>query len=302
VDWLLTGTVRWEKGAGRSRVRVSPELVEARTGITRWSQTFDAGFTDVFTVQANIAGQVATALHVALTDSARRQLATAPTSSLDAYAHFLRSRELRAGEISPDVLRAAIGELEQAVKLDPRFVVAWADLAQLQMEAFRLGGMRVSDANTAEATLRHALTLAPSSPDVRAASGRYKLMVEGDAAGSRAEYREAQRAVPNRSDLLSGAGTAELDLGRWSEAVTDLQQALGSIPALPIWPPPWRKPCSDSGGIPRRGPRSSRLAGSGLPVSASPISRPGSPPRRAISPASGECCWGWSRWPDRVRW
>jgi TolB-like protein/Flp pilus assembly protein TadD len=233
VRYLLTGTVRWEKGAGRSRVRVSPELVEARTGITRWSQTFDAGFTDVFTVQANIAGQVATALHVALTDSARRQLATAPTSSLDAYAHFLRSRELRAGEISPDVLRAAIGELEQAVKLDPRFVVAWADLAQLQMEAFRLGGMRVSDANTAEATLRHALALAPSSPDVRAASGRYKLMVEGDAAGSLAEYREAQRAVPNRSDLLSGAGTAELDLGRWSEAVTDLQQAARLDPRSP---------------------------------------------------------------------
>src|SRR4029078_10555183 len=91
VRYLLTGTVRWEKGAGRSRVRVSPELVEARTGITRWSQTFDAGFTDVFTVQANIAGQGAPALHVALTASARRQLAVAPTSSLDAYAHFLRS-------------------------------------------------------------------------------------------------------------------------------------------------------------------------------------------------------------------
>ena len=233
VRYLLTGTVRWEKGSSGSRVRVSPELIEARTGITRWSQNFDAAFTDVFTVQADIAGQVATALHVALADSARRQLAAAPTSSLDAYARFLRSRELRAGEISPDALRAAIGELKEAVRLDPGFVVAWAELAQLQVEAFRLGGMQVPDANAADTTLRHALALAPGSPDVRAASGRYKLLVEGDASGSLSDYREAQRAVPNRSDLLSGAAAAEQELGRWSEAIADFRQAARLDPRDP---------------------------------------------------------------------
>jgi len=233
VRYLLTGTVRWDKGAKGSRVRVSPELIEARTGVTRWSQSFDAAFTDVFTVQADIAGQVATALHVALADSARRQLAAAPTSNLDAYARFLRSRELRSGEISPDALRAAIGELEDAVRLDPGFVPAWAELAQLQVEAFRLGGMQVADANTAQATLHHALALAPGSPDVRAASGLYKLLVEGDAAGSLAEYREAQRAVPNRSDLLSGAGSAEQQLGRWEDAIADFKRAARLDPRAP---------------------------------------------------------------------
>jgi serine/threonine-protein kinase len=233
VRYLLTGTVRWDKGPRGSRVRVSPELIEARTGVTRWSQNFDAAFTDVFTVQADIAGQVATALHVALADSARRQLAAAPTSSLDAYARFLRSRELRSGEISPDALRAAIGELTDAVRLDPGFVPAWAELAQLQVEAFRLGGMQVADANAAEGTLRHALALAPGSPDVRAASGLYKRLVEGDAAGSLAEYREAQRAVPNRSDLLSGAGSAEQELGRWEDAIADFRRAARLDPRAP---------------------------------------------------------------------
>ncbi len=236
VRYLLTGTVRWDKGPGGSRVRVSPELIEARTGVTRWSQNFDAAFTDVFTVQADIAGQVATALHVALADSTRRQLAAAPTSSLDAYAHFLRSRELRAGEISPEALRAAIAELQGAVTLDPGFVVAWAELAQLQVEAFRLGGMQVADADAALGTLRHALALAPGSPDVRAASGLYKLLVEGDAAGSLAEYREAQRAVPNRSDLLSGAGSAEQQLARWVEAIADFRQAARLDPRAPDVP------------------------------------------------------------------
>ena len=253
-------------------------------------------------MQADIAGQVATALHVALTDSARRQLAAAPTSSLDAYAHFLRSRELRAGEISPDALRAAIGELEEAVKLDPRFVVAWAELAQLQVEAFRLGG----DAGGRRQYRRsHPAPRAGAGAglaDVRAASGRYKLMVEGDAAGSLAEYREAQRAVPNRSDLLSGAGAAELELGRWSEAVADLQQAARLDPRSPDMASALAEALQRLRRYPEARAeieRARRLRPSSLSLA---YIRRGSPQRRAISPAFGRCCRRWSRSPDRGRW
>ena len=109
AGYLLTATVQWDKASGGpSRVRVSPELVEARTGVTRWARPFDAAFTDVFSVQADIAGQVAGALHLALSDSSRARLAEVPTRNLEAYAHYLRSRELRSGEISPEALRGAI--------------------------------------------------------------------------------------------------------------------------------------------------------------------------------------------------
>ena len=230
--YLLTGTVRWEKGSP-SRVRVSPELIEARTGVTRWARPFDAAVTDVFAVQADIAGQVAGALHLALSDASRARLAEVPTRSLDAYARYVRSRELRSGEISPDALRAAIAELEAAVALDSGFVEAWADLAQLQVEAFRLGGMRVGDADAAERALRRALALGPSSANVRAASGRYQQLVVGDFARSLEEYREALRIAPHRADLLSGAGTAEMELGRWTEAVADLEHAARLDPRSP---------------------------------------------------------------------
>ena len=66
VQYLLTGTVRWEKRPGQaSRVRVSPELVDARTGTTRWQKSFDAALTDVFEIQGQIAGEVADALNLA---------------------------------------------------------------------------------------------------------------------------------------------------------------------------------------------------------------------------------------------
>jgi eukaryotic-like serine/threonine-protein kinase len=233
VRYLLTGTVRWEKGPRRSRVRVSPELVEGGSGVTRWAHPFNAAFTDVFTVQADIAGQVAEALHLALTDSSRARLAASPTRSLEAYARWLRSRELRAGDASPDALRAAIAELQQAVALDPAFAAAWADLAVVQVDAFRLGGMAVADADTASSTLRRAVALAPSSPDARAASGRYRLAIAGDYAGALAEYRAGLRLAPNRSDLLTGAASAELELGRWHAAIADLEHAARLDPRSP---------------------------------------------------------------------
>jgi TolB-like protein/Tfp pilus assembly protein PilF len=233
VSYLLTGTVRWEKGAGPSRVRVSPELIDAQTGVTRWAEPFDAALTDVFAVQASIAGQVAESLHLALTDAAKAQLAAAPTQSLTAYARYLRSRELRSGEISPTALRAAIAELREAVALDSTYAAAWADLALVQVDAFRLGGMQVPDAETARATLDRAVALAPDSPDVHAASARYKLKIEGDFAGALQEYRAGLRAAPNRSDLLAGAAMVEMELNRYAGALGDLEQAVRIDPRSP---------------------------------------------------------------------
>ena len=233
VPYLLTGTVRWEKGPKRSRVRVSPELIDARTGVTRWARPFDAAFTDVFAVQADIAGQVAGALHLALTDSARARLSAVPTRSLDAYARYLRSRELRAGENSPEALRATIAELREAVRLDPAFIAGWAELAEAQMDAFRQGGLMVADADTARMSLQRARALAPDSPDVRAASARYHLTVEGDFTAALRDYREALRIAPHRSDLLSAAGTVEMELDRWPEALADLEHAARLNPRSP---------------------------------------------------------------------
>ena len=233
VRYLLTGTVRWEKGVKRSRVRVSPELIEASTGVTRWQQPFDAAFTDVFDVQGSIADQVAGALHLALADSTRARLTARPTRSLEAYARFLRSRELRSGEIYSEALRAAIAELQAAVRLDPQFVAAWAELSQVQVDAFRHGGLMVADAEAARGSLERAQALAPDSPDVLAAQARYKLVVEGDFAGALRDFREALQVLPNRSDWLSAAGSAELDLNRYPEAVADLEHAARLDPRSP---------------------------------------------------------------------
>ena len=210
---------------------MSPELVEARTGVTRWAQPFDAAFTDVFAVQADIAGQVAGALHLALTDSTRARLGAEPhpePRGVRALAPEPRAPGRRA---SPEALRAAIAELRQAVALDSSFVAAWADLARVQVEAFRQGGM-VYRRGGRRATLARAVALAPASPDVRAASGRYKLVVAGTSPG-RSGIPAALRMAPKPERPARAAGHRELELGRWPQAVADLEHAARLDPRSP---------------------------------------------------------------------
>jgi serine/threonine-protein kinase len=216
VKYLLTGTVRWEKRPGRAtRVRVIPELVDARSGATRWQKSFDAALTDVFEIQGRIAADVADELNIALAEPARRGLTARPTESLEAYTLYLHGKELRGGEVAPEALRGALSAFQRAVQLDPGFADAWAELA----------AAHVDDAEAARRAVERAVTLAPESPGTRKARGRYAHVVQGNADAALAEYQAALRTAPNRSDLLDVAASAESDLGLWNEAVENLEHA-----------------------------------------------------------------------------
>ena len=178
ADYLLTGTVRWEKSGGTSRVRVTPELVDARPGQaarSRWGQQFDASLTDVFQVQADIATKVADALGVALADSARRELTAKPTENLAAYDEYLKGEAASQGMTvtDPPSLRRAIGFYERAVALDSTFALAWARLSLARSDstatAFRTRRWREQARLAAERARR----LNPNDPMVYRAFGAY---------------------------------------------------------------------------------------------------------------------------------
>ena len=144
VNYLLVGKIRWLRGpAGLSRVRVSPELIRLDPGAaptTRWQQPIDAALTDVFAVQADIAGKVADALGVVLGDSTRRELTVKPTESLAAYDEFLKGEAASQGMKADQAgLRRAINYYQRAVSLDSTFAQAWAQLSRARSSLYSNG-------------------------------------------------------------------------------------------------------------------------------------------------------------------
>jgi serine/threonine-protein kinase len=229
VSYLLTGKIRWEKaGGGPNRVRVSPELVQVSEGAaptTRWQQPFDASLTDVFQVQADIAGRVARALDVALAAGTQRQLAEKPTTNLAAYDAYLKGFEFSGLQSSPASLRRALSYFEQAVALDTSFAPAWARLSQA---ASLLYGQTVPSpalAARSRAAAERALALAPDRPEGHVAMGDHLRRIDRDNISALREYAEGRRLSPSDAELLRGSGVAEMALGRWQEGLEHLQQA-----------------------------------------------------------------------------
>src|SRR5262249_2146328 len=150
---------------GGSRVRVSPELIQVSTGATKWQQPFDASLTDVFQVQADIAGRVAEALNVALGSTAREKRAERPTQNLAAYEAFLKGEAAYAQGNNPITLREAVGYFEQAVALDTTFAVAWAGLSQAQSFLVGTTSYSAARADQSRSAAERALALAPNRPE-----------------------------------------------------------------------------------------------------------------------------------------
>jgi serine/threonine-protein kinase len=232
VDYLLTGKVRWEKAAGGSRVRVSPELIQVATASTRWQQPFDAALTDVFQVQAEVASRVAAALDVALESSARPSLGGTPTANLTAYDRYLQGNEAARGidQVPPSSLRRALGFYQQAVELDSSFAPAWAQLSRTHSYLYYIGVPTAQGDSAARAAAERALSLAPQLAEAHLALGDYYHWVRRDGTAALAAYTRGSVLAPNNAELLKGIGLAERSRGKWELSQQVFTRALALDP------------------------------------------------------------------------
>ena len=230
VSYLLTATLRWEKGGGTSRVHVSPELVDVTrpdAPTSKWQQPFDAALTDVFQVQSDIATRVASALGVALGAGEERRLAEKPTQNLAAYDAFLKGEEASRGlaAADPQSLQRAIAHYDQAVALDPGFAQAWTQLSRAHSFHYANGVPTSVEREQARAAAERALALAPGLPAAHLALGDYYQSTRGDWLRAADQYALGRRKAPRDTDLLVGTALVQQSAGHWDEGLASLRQA-----------------------------------------------------------------------------
>jgi TolB-like protein/Tfp pilus assembly protein PilF len=222
VRYLVVGKVRWDKAPGGGRVQVIPELVEVEqsgAATEKWGQPFDAGLTDVFQVQTEIAGKVAQALGVALSAGQQGALAEKLTQNLAAYDAFLRGDMAYRRESWREAAKA----YEQAVKLDPNFALAWAHLSRAHSAWYEFS--TAADAKIAQEAAERAIALAPERPDGYLARAQHYAFIENDSAQGLVEIEHAERLGPRDVDVLNRKARLERNLGRFEEALRVFEQA-----------------------------------------------------------------------------
>jgi TolB-like protein len=202
VSHLLQGSVQ---RAG-DRVRVHVVLVDAAADRQVWAQTYERPATDVFAIESEVAQSVATALRLGLTEEQRRDMAQPPTRSPEAYDAYLRARASaeRTTRTEEEIL-AAIHYYEAAVRADPLFAQAWAQLSRRNANFFSLAYDR-SDSRRESAlrALEEAEKLAPDRIEIQAARGYFLFVVEGDLDGAERIYRGLETRAPQSADAAAG--------------------------------------------------------------------------------------------------
>ena len=231
ADYLLSGTVRWDKAGGASRVRVAPELVDARPGQaarSRWGEQFDAAMTDVFQVQGDIATKVADALGVALADSTQREFTAKPTENLAAYDEYLKGEAASQAMsvLDPPSLRRAVGFYERAVALDSLFAIAWARLSHARTRLYGNGVPDPALGEQARLAGERARRLKPNEPLVYRAFGSYYSIVNPiDLKRALAEFEQGLRLAPDNVSLLAALANLQVTLGRGDSAAARFTRA-----------------------------------------------------------------------------
>ncbi|MGH7631085.1 MAG: protein kinase domain-containing protein [Gemmatimonadales bacterium] len=227
AQYLLVGKVRWQKGGGANRVQVSPELIQTASATTRWQQPFDAPLEDVFRVQVDIANRVADALDLALGAGAQEQMTERPTRNLAAYDAFLRGERLshRVGVTDVSALQQAVPAYEEAVALDSSFALAWAQLSRAHSTIYVNSARPLEDAERARSAAERAIALGPGVPQAYFAKALYLSAIRLEHARALEEVARGRRLAPGDAELLSMAGLAEQQLGRWEAAVAHFREA-----------------------------------------------------------------------------
>jgi TolB-like protein len=124
VATVLEGSVR----RSADRIRITAQLIDARTGYHLWSQSYDRPLTDLFAVQDAIAREISGALAGRFTTSKEEDLYRGGTKDVQAYDLYLLGRQKWVTRKVP-LLREAIGHFEQAIARDSSFALAWSGLA-----------------------------------------------------------------------------------------------------------------------------------------------------------------------------
>jgi adenylate cyclase len=226
VRYVLEGSVR-RLG---NQVRVSAQLIDAKTDAHLWAERFDRDTADLFALQDEITGRIAFALSLEIT----RREAARPTVNPDALDYILRGRAALLKPVSRDSYAEALSLFERALSLDPQSVEAQTSLAGPLATRVLIGlsGSCAADLARADELIGRALAASPRYTLAHYVKGQV-LRAQNRWEEAIPEYETALASNPNFVAALNGLGWCKLWAGSLDEVIPLVEQALSRSPRDP---------------------------------------------------------------------
>src|SRR6059036_677570 len=224
VAHILEGSVQKSGDA----VRVNVQLIKAVNDSHLWADTFDRKLTDIFSVESEVAKAIADHLRAKLTGREEQEISAKPTDNPEAYDAYLRglAYTLKTFDTPANALGAQ-KYLKEAVRLDPKFALAWAQLSIVDSRSYRTQSLQPTVALREEArqAAETALTLQPNLGEAVLAKGSYYYfcLKDYDTAGRYLE--RARQLLPNSSQIPALLASVARRRGQWDRSESYFNEA-----------------------------------------------------------------------------
>ncbi|MEJ2719636.1 MAG: protein kinase [bacterium] len=236
VDYVLEGTIRWDKSGDVERVRITPQLISVKDDFHLWADNYQSEISELFSVQAGIAIRIVEALNVTLLASERETIDSRPTKNMDAYHAYLRGREI-AGLRSCKDLELGIQMYQRAIDLDPGFALSYVEMSLAHTSMYHFFCDRTEERlSRAKAAADKALELEPGLPQAHYAMAYYYHSGYNDFERALEELAIAEKGMPNSSEIPEMTAYIRRRQGEFKTAIDQFERAFELSPRK-MWLP-----------------------------------------------------------------
>jgi adenylate cyclase len=225
VDTVLEGSVR---RAGE-HVRITAQLIDAESDSHLWSETYDREMKDVFAIQDDIAQSIAKALQMTLSPQERRAIQSVATADPEAYDFYLRGRKYMYSMARHDYAHA-IRMFEQAIKIDSKYALAYAGMADAYSQMYRYIEATPQTLEHAMRASEQAVALDPGSAEAHASRG-LALVINERYDDAESEFRTAVTLNPNLFEAWFYHGLASTSQAKFESSIEQYRKASEINPA-----------------------------------------------------------------------
>jgi TolB-like protein/Tfp pilus assembly protein PilF len=223
VAHILAGSVQKSGDA----VRVNVQLIKAANDSHLWADTFDRKLTDIFSVETEVAKAVSDQLRAKLTGQEEQIIAAKPTDNPEAYDGYLRGLAYNVKALTPANSLGAQTHLREAVRLDPKFAVAWALLSYVDARGYIALTLQSTVALREEArqAAETALTLQPNLGEAILTKGYYHYGCLKDYDTAERYFEQARPLLPNNSRIPESLDYVARRRGQWDRSEVYFNEA-----------------------------------------------------------------------------
>ena len=222
VDGVVEGTVL----RSGERVRISAQLIEAKSDRHLWAESYERDLRDMLGLHSEVARAIATEIQVKLTPEDRQRLAVGHTANTEAYEAYLKAR-YHWNKLTPEGIRKAVEYFQQAVAKDSGYAAAYTGLADCSSRLGWWGFVSPDEGfGTAKAAAQKAVQMDPTLAEAHSSLAWAIMHYDWDCITAEKEFQHALELNPNYMSVQHFYAACLAAMGQWEESIAQIKRIL----------------------------------------------------------------------------